>query len=129
MTEPIFWLKLLETRDSRPTCSHRLTGLVYCADCGGKLFAHKVGGHFYLTCYTCSRRPSSICAPATPSGRIGWNRRSAINCRHWRMVQLIAHLCAGALAADNERQHTRASGRDRLTAFDKTKKPAVGLRT
>ena len=51
--------KLLETRSyTAPDAqAHRLTGLVYCADCGGKLFAHKVGGHFYLTCYTYSRRP------------------------------------------------------------------------
>lgn len=51
--------KLLENRSyTAPDAqAHRLTGLVYCADCGGKLFAHKVGGHFYLTCYTYSRRP------------------------------------------------------------------------
>ena len=51
--------KLLETRSyTAPDAqAHRLTGLVYCADCGGKLFAHKVGEHFYLTCYTYSRRP------------------------------------------------------------------------
>lgn len=51
--------KLLETRSytAPETRAHRLTGLVYCADCGGKLFAHKVGGHFYLTCYAYSRRP------------------------------------------------------------------------
>ena len=124
MTEPIFWLKLLETRDSRPTCSHRLTGLVYCADCGGKLFAHKVGGHFYLTCYTYSRRPGQhLCTS------------HAIR-EDWLEAQICDQLRALAdgsvdlpiYAQERLRQMAKGSNtaqaeRDRLTAqLNKTKK-------
>ena len=118
--------KLLETRgytapEAQP---HRLTGLVYCADCGGKLFAHKVGGHFYLTCYTYSRRPGQhLCTS------------HAIR-EDWLEAQVCARLRALAdsvvdldtLAQDRQRQlakngDTTQAERDRLTAqLAKTKK-------
>ena len=118
--------KLLETRgytapEAQP---HRLTGLVYCADCGGKLFAHKVSGHFYLTCYTYSRRPGQhLCTS------------HAIR-EDWLEAQVCARLRAladgavdlDALAQDRQRQlakngDTTQAERDRLTAqLAKTKK-------
>ena len=111
--------KLLETRGyTAPEAqSHRLTGLVYCADCGGKLFAHKVGGHFYLTCYTYSRRPGQhLCTS------------HAIR-EDWLEAQICARLRAladgavdlDALAQDRQRQLAKSGDttqveRDRLTA-------------
>ena len=51
--------KLLETRryTALAVQPHRLTGITYCGDCGGRMFAHKVTGRFYMTCYTYSRQP------------------------------------------------------------------------
>lgn len=111
--------KLLETRSyTAPEAQpHRLTGLVYCADCGGKLFAHKVGGHFYLTCYTYSRRPGQhLCTS------------HAIR-EDWLEAQVCAQLRALAdgavdldtLAQDRQRQlaksgDTTQAEHDRLTA-------------
>ena len=118
--------KLLENRsytapDMQP---HQLTGLVYCADCGGKLFAHKVGGHFYLTCYTYSRRPGQhLCTS------------HAIR-EDWLEAQICDQLRALAdgsvdlpiYAQERLRQMAKGSNtaqaeRDRLTAqLNKTKK-------
>ncbi|MCI2046186.1 MAG: recombinase family protein [Faecalibacterium sp.] len=36
---------------------HLLTGITYCAECGAKMYAHLIGGHFYMTCYNYSRNP------------------------------------------------------------------------
>ena len=118
--------KLLETRgytapEAQP---HRLTGLVYCADCGGKLFAHKVGGHFYLTCYTYSRRPGQhLCT----SHAIREDWLEAQVCTRLRaLADRVADL--DALVQDRQRQlaksgDTTQAERDRLTAqLAKTKK-------
>lgn len=36
---------------------HLLSGITYCADCGGRMYPHPVGGICYMTCYTYSRNP------------------------------------------------------------------------
>ena len=118
--------KLLETRSyTAPDAqSHRLTGLVYCADCGGKLFAHKVGGHFYLTCYTYSRHPGQhLCT----SHAIREDWLEAQVCSQLRMLADGA-VDIGALAQERLQQLSKGSGsaqteRERLTAqLNKTKK-------
>lgn len=38
---------------------HSLTGITYCADCGSRMYAHKISGHVYLTCYRYSRDPGA----------------------------------------------------------------------
>ena len=65
--------KLLETRSyTAPDAqAHRLTGLVYCADCGGKLFAHKVGGHFDLLHLQPPAGAASVHQPRHPGGLAG----------------------------------------------------------
>ena len=42
---------------SAQRAEHRLTGLVYCADCQSRMYAHRIGRYFYLTCYRYSRAP------------------------------------------------------------------------
>ena len=118
--------KLLETRSyTAPDMqTHRLTGLVYCADCGGKLFAHKVGGHFYLTCYTYSRRPGQhLCT----SHAIREDWLEAQICDQLRALADGA-VDLPALAQERLRQMAKGSNsaqaeRDRLTTqLTKTKK-------
>lgn len=45
------------TYTSETRAEHVLTGIAYCADCGSRMYAHRVNGHFYLTCYRYSRAP------------------------------------------------------------------------
>lgn len=118
--------KLLETRSytAPDTQSHRLTGLVYCADCGGKLFAHKVGEYFYLTCYTYSRHPGQhLCT--SHAIREDW-----LEAQVCARLRTLADGAADFDALAQERQRQLAKGgsntlaeRDRLTTqLTKTKK-------
>ena len=36
---------------------HLLSGITFCADCGAKMYPHKINGHFYMTCYNYNRNP------------------------------------------------------------------------
>lgn len=75
--------RLRETKRRTPKRSNapnRLTGLLYCADCGAKLTHHNslVQGKYIDDAFTCSRyRAPMEVAPFTMLPRKSWKRRSS----------------------------------------------------
>ena len=104
--------KLLATRQyTAPSGQgHRLTGLVFCADCGGRMFAHRVGGHVYLTCYAYSRQPGRhLCT----SHAI---REDALEAQVFARLRALAAGCVDTAPIIKEKLHqaARAEGSPRV---------------
>ena len=51
--------------------AHPLTGLMYCADCGGKMYVHRTNNGKRIPQYTCSQYTKvpcgTLCPPSTVS--------------------------------------------------------------